>query len=64
MIRAFLEFHGVFGISPAAKMGSVGDNVDEPGRSALVRRDGDEWVGRWCGAVESEAPKSRNLAKK
>ena len=32
-------------------MESAGDNVDEAGRSALVRRGGDEWVGRWC-AVE------------
>src|SRR3954467_10415790 len=24
------------------------DNVDEPGRSALVRRGGDEGGGRWC----------------
>jgi len=29
-------------------MGSAGDNVDEPGRSALVRQGRDEWGGRWC----------------
>jgi hypothetical protein len=37
--------------SNGCKIGSADDNVDEPDQSVLVRRGGNEWVGRWC-AVE------------
>ena len=56
MIRTFLEFHGVFDIAPAAKIRSAGDNVDEPSRSVLVRRGGDEEVGRWWGGPVEREP--------
>jgi hypothetical protein len=62
MIRSSLEFHGVFGIPPAAKSGQP--TTTWMSLADWRWRDEEEWIGRWCGAVESEAPKSRNLAKK
>src|SRR3954464_14770964 len=43
--------------SSDCKIRSAGGNVDEPGRSALVRRGGDEWVGRWWGGPVEREPR-------
>ena len=43
--------------SSGCKIRSAGDNVDELGRSALVRRGGDEWVGRWWGGPVEREPR-------
>jgi hypothetical protein len=43
--------------SSGCKIGSSGNNVDELGRSALVRRGGDEWVGRWWGGPVEREPR-------